>query len=207
MFTGTNGSAAIDGNDERLARQRRADGYTWTTYPERLEAAGISWKVYQDLADNFSDNSLAGFRQYREPFYSGAAVAAVERGLATTLTGDYARRAAQRRARRRAAAGLLDRRPRGVLRAPEPRPASRAPGTSQQVLDALTANPEVWSEDRAVHHYDENDGYFDHVVPPHPPAVARIGGALAPRTPTRPFAGMTEQPSRPARYGLGRACR
>ena len=39
--------------------------HDWTTYAERLQAAGVSWKVYQFLPDNFTDNPLAGFRQYR----------------------------------------------------------------------------------------------------------------------------------------------
>src|SRR5262249_694859 len=30
-------------------------GYDWTTYPERLEAAGVSWQIYQEW-DNFTDN-------------------------------------------------------------------------------------------------------------------------------------------------------
>jgi len=51
-------------------------GYDWSTYPERLERAGISWKVYQDVGvgldaagfwgwtddpyiGNYGDNSLA----------------------------------------------------------------------------------------------------------------------------------------------------
>ena len=29
-------------------------GYDWSTYPERLERAGISWKVYQDTASGFA---------------------------------------------------------------------------------------------------------------------------------------------------------
>jgi phospholipase C len=54
----------------------------WMTYPERLEAAGISWKVYQNeisldsgLVDahdswltNFGDNPLEWFSQYRVRF-------------------------------------------------------------------------------------------------------------------------------------------
>ena len=28
---------------------------------ERLEAAGISWKIYEDMADNFGDNPLVGY--------------------------------------------------------------------------------------------------------------------------------------------------
>ena len=39
-------------------------GYTWTTYPERLEKAGISWKVYQQ-EDNYGCNLLETFRTFR----------------------------------------------------------------------------------------------------------------------------------------------
>src|ERR1044071_8865226 len=41
-------------------------GYTWVTYAERLEDAGITWQVYQNMADNFTDNPMAGFRRYRD---------------------------------------------------------------------------------------------------------------------------------------------
>jgi phospholipase C len=44
-----------------------------------------------------------------------------------------------------------------------------------QVLDALTANPEVWSKTALFVTYDENDGFFDHIVPPYPPASASQG--------------------------------
>ncbi len=40
-------------------------GYTWTTYPERLQEAGVSWKVYQNLPNNFTNNPLHGFTAYR----------------------------------------------------------------------------------------------------------------------------------------------
>jgi phospholipase C len=44
-YTGNDGSGGgpVLGNDER--------GYSWTTYPERLEKAGVSWKIYQDVGD------------------------------------------------------------------------------------------------------------------------------------------------------------
>jgi len=58
-------------------------GYDWSTYPERLERAGISWKIYQDIGvgldaagawgwtddpyiGNYGDNSLLYFHQYPE---------------------------------------------------------------------------------------------------------------------------------------------
>ncbi|MGH9666414.1 MAG: alkaline phosphatase family protein, partial [Bryobacteraceae bacterium] len=40
-------------------------GYTWKTYAERLEEAGISWKVYQQQ-DNYGCNMLENFAAFRE---------------------------------------------------------------------------------------------------------------------------------------------
>ncbi|MFD5099380.1 phosphocholine-specific phospholipase C [Streptomyces albidochromogenes] len=39
-----------------------------------------------------------------------------------------------------------------------------------KVLDALGAHPEVWRHTVVLINYDENDGFFDHVPPPVPPA-------------------------------------
>ncbi|WP_344628628.1 alkaline phosphatase family protein, partial [Kitasatospora arboriphila] len=60
-------------------------GYEWTTYAERLERAGISWKTYQAL-DNYDDNALAWFAPFQqakpgEPLY--------ERGM--RMAGDPAK--------------------------------------------------------------------------------------------------------------------
>ncbi|MDQ3576746.1 MAG: phospholipase C, phosphocholine-specific [Actinomycetota bacterium] len=38
-------------------------GYTWTTYAERLQKAGVSWRLYQEW-DNFTDNSLEYFEVF-----------------------------------------------------------------------------------------------------------------------------------------------
>ena len=37
-------------------------------------------------------------------------------------------------------------------------------------IDAIAANPEVWAKTVFILSYDENDGMFDHVVPPTPKA-------------------------------------
>jgi phospholipase C len=37
-------------------------------------------------------------------------------------------------------------------------------------LNAIAANPEVWAKTAFILNYDENDGLFDHVAPPVPPA-------------------------------------
>lgn len=40
-------------------------GYGWTTVPERLQSAGISWKTYQEW-DNFGDNNLEYFTAFKK---------------------------------------------------------------------------------------------------------------------------------------------
>jgi phospholipase C len=39
-------------------------GYSWTTYPEHLEARGVSWKTYQEW-DNYQDNALEFFTHFK----------------------------------------------------------------------------------------------------------------------------------------------
>jgi phospholipase C len=39
-------------------------------------------------------------------------------------------------------------------------------------IDAIAANPGVWAKTAFILNYDENDGIFDHVPPPVPPAGA-----------------------------------
>ena len=50
--------------------------YTWTTYPERLTEAGISWRIYQE-EDDYGTNVLEFFEAYQaakpgSPLYEGA---------------------------------------------------------------------------------------------------------------------------------------
>jgi phospholipase C len=40
------------------------------------------------------------------------------------------------------------------------------------VISALASNPDVWAKTVLILNYDENDGLFDHVIPPVPPAGA-----------------------------------
>jgi phospholipase C len=63
-------------------------------------------------------------------------------------------------------------------------------------MDALTANPAVWSRTVFLVMYDENDGYFDHVVPPTPP-LSRDQGLSTVAVDTERHT-LTGQP-----YGLG----
>ena len=156
-------------------------GYSWTTYPERLQAAGISWKVYQQ-PDNFDDNPLAWFTQYQQapttsPLYLNGMTKAGPNAFAADV-----------------AAGNLPAvswvvAPTAQSEHPNYPPAQGADFTSSYVLEALAANPEVWAKTVVLLNYDENDGFFDHIVPPVAPAGTPdefVGGlpiGLGPRVP------------------------
>jgi phospholipase C len=64
----------------------------------------------------------------------------------------------------------------------------------------LTANPDTWSNTAFFLTYDENDGFFDHVVPPTPPQTKGQGLSTVDLT-DEIFAGNSEFPAGP--YGLG----
>ena len=182
LWTGTNdglgrGKGPALGNlYNKLKGGDPAGGYTWTTYPERLEAAGVSWCIYQDMADNYSLNPTAGFKAYRDAYHGlpGSRAALKDKALSTRSL-DALRQ------------DVLD----GKLPqvswicatkagSEHPSPSSPAQGAAYtaRVLDALTADPEVWSRTALLLMFDENDGFFDHMPPPAPPS-RDTSGALA----------------------------
>ncbi|MFI6034552.1 phosphocholine-specific phospholipase C [Streptomyces sp. NPDC051315] len=177
------GGGPVLGNDEL--------GYDWTTYPERLEEAGISWKIYQDVGDgldaqgswgwiedayrgNYGDNSLLYFNAYRDarpgdPLHDKARTGTdVGNG-----DGYFDRLRADVRA------GELPQI--SWITAPEAFsehsnwPSNYGAWYIAQVLDALTSDPAVWAKTALFITYDENDGFFDHLVPPLPPASGDRG--------------------------------
>ena len=195
-------------------------GYGWSTYPERLERAGISWKIYQDIGlgldaagkwgqtedayiGNYGDNSLLYFHQYQNAPPGSALYEKARRGtniaapgtpfdeLFTILRDDVRH----------------DRLPQvSWIVAPEAFtehgnwPSNYGAWYMSQVLDALTSNPQVWSKTVLFVTYDENDGFFDHLVPP-TPAGSAAEGASTVDTRDEIFAGSADNPRGP--YGLG----
>lgn len=197
-------------------------GYGWSTYPELLQAAGISWKVYQDVGDgldaadywgwtgdayigNYGDNSLLYFFQYQNappdsPLSDGA-----KTGTNILKSGtlfDMFRQDV-----------MNDQLPQvSWIVAPEAYtehpnwPANYGAWYISQILDALTANPEVWSKTVFLYMHDENDGFFDHIVPPTPPR-SRAEGISTVGTTNELFEGappqypLSEYPAGP--YGIG----
>jgi phospholipase C len=201
MWTGWTGNDGQGGgpviaNDEL--------GYGWQTYPERLQAAGISWKVYQDVGNgldaagvwgftsdhyigNFGDNSLLYFFNYQNaapgtPLYERARTGTDIKALGPPAQRDPARLfdilAAD------VASGQLP--SVSWIAAPEAYtehpvwPPGYGAFYTAGVLNALTSNPEVWSKTALIINWDENDGFFDHLVAPYPSVGALAGQSTVP---------------------------
>ncbi len=167
--TGQAGGPSISNSHDNFASLGGAkEPYRWTSYVERLEAAGVSWRIYQDMADNFTDNPLAGFKSFRDAHegVEGHSPALKDKAIST------------RRLDGLKADVLAGRLPQvSYIIAPaaaseHPGPSSPAQGAdyTAQVIEALTADPKVWARTVLLVMYDENDGYFDHVPPPAPPS-------------------------------------
>ena len=212
MWTGWTGN---DGNQGGPALTN-SSGFSWRTFPEQLEQAGISWRVYQDVgqgldadhswgksedpyAGNYGCNTLLTFDQYQNagpgsPLFENA------RTGTNVSAGD----------------NLFDLFRRDILQNNFPQvswivppeafsehpnwPANYGAWYVSQILDALTANPAVWSKTAFFLTYDENDGFFDHVVPPTPPQRRDQGLSDVALT-DEIFLGNSEFPGGP--YGLG----
>jgi phospholipase C len=193
MWTGWDGNDGQGGgpviaNDEL--------GYGWQTYPERLQAAGVSWKIYQDIGEgldaahfwgftsnpyigNFGDNSLLYFFNYQN---AAPGSSLHERARTGTDVKD--------------SGGLFDILAADVasgqlpsvswIAAPEAYtehpawPAGYGAFYAAGVLNALTSNPEVWSKTALLINWDENDGFFDHLIGPYPSVGTLAGQSTVP---------------------------
>jgi phospholipase C len=213
MWTGWVGN---DGKGGGPVLDNAEAGYGWSTYPETLQKAGISWKVYQDVGagldaahywgwgddayiGNYGDNSLLYFHQYQNsqpgsPLYEGA-LTGTNISQSGTLFDVFRQDV------------LANKLPQvSWIVAPEAYtehpnwPANYGAWYVSQFLDALTANPEVWSKTVLFLVYDESDGFFDHVVPPTPPQ-SRAEGISTVDTTHEVFQGNSEYGAGP--YGLG----
>ncbi|MGH7990832.1 MAG: alkaline phosphatase family protein, partial [Limisphaerales bacterium] len=135
-------------------------GFRWTTYAERLEKAGVSWKVYQQK-DNFGCNVLEYFEQFRKadknsPLYLKGMVHGPEGQFEYDAIND----------KLPAVSWII---PTGYQSEhPDYMPADGAAFIASKI-DAIAANPEVWAKTVFILDYDENDGIFDHVAPLVPP--------------------------------------
>jgi phospholipase C len=137
------------------------EGYTWTTYAERLEKAGVSWKVYQQQ-DNYGCNMLANFRSFRDAPETSPLF---QKGMARGPEGQFEYDATHDKLP--AVSWII---PTGFQSEhPHYMPADGAAFVASKI-DAIAANPDVWAKTVFILNYDENDGLFDHVSPIVPPA-------------------------------------
>ena len=151
---GTGGGPVTDNTEP-------AAGFTWTTYPERLQAAGISWKVYQQ-PDNFDDNALAWFAQYKNaapgtPLYDRGMTYVTD--LVAAFQADVSNNSLPQ------VSWIV-----GPTALSEHPPYSPASGEllTKQLLNALASRPSVYNSTVFILTYDEDGGLFDHVPPPIP---------------------------------------
>jgi phospholipase C len=146
-----------------LANVVPTNGFNWTTYPERLQKAGINWRVYQPSSDYFPINALVWFSQYLSaspgnPLY--------DRGIALVPDVVGAFQSDVSNGTLPSVSWILP----GASSSEHPcnSPASGA-ALTKRLLDALASNPEVCNSTVFFLTYDENGGFFDHVPSPVPP--------------------------------------
>jgi phospholipase C len=176
------------------------EGWTWTTYADRLQEAGVSWKVYQSLIDNYGCNEMMSFRHWRAeiekmpasrrpvyvpktditqpvslagPFYDALtddALSPLAKGFANTMPYGFLEtfRADIQAGKLPEVSWIIP--PSAYSEHPGPSSPAKGGWYVQEVLDALTANPEVWSKTVLLINFDENDGFFDHLLPPTAPS-------------------------------------
>jgi phospholipase C len=158
-LTGTIDPDGVNGGP-LLANKMIDGGFRWTTYAERLEKAGISWKAYQQQ-DNYGTNVLENFKTFIEA-EKGSSLH--NRGVVRGPEGQFEYDAMNDKLP--AVSWIFP--PSYQSEHPDYMPADGAAFVASKI-DAIAANPEVWAKTVFILNYDENDGIFDHVLPPTPP--------------------------------------
>jgi phospholipase C len=140
--------------------------YSWTTYPEVLQEAGVSWKVYQDKSiEILSRKYLSGMLERFKAFQGDSSNPLAARGTVPDYPADFRDDVANDRLP--AVSWVVP----SLLTCEHPAlPAAFGAIGIMQVLDILTSNPAVWEKTALIISYDENGGMFDHVAPPTAPA-------------------------------------
>jgi phospholipase C len=139
--------------------------YTWKTYPEALEEAGVSWKVYQDEnVEVLSEKFLSGMLERFVAFAGDESNPLRAKGVKTKYPDDF-----EHDVRHNTLPEVSWIVP-SLLTCEHPAlPAAFGAIGIIHVLDILTSNPEVWEKTALIVSYDENGGLFDHVAPPTAP--------------------------------------
>ena len=158
---GTNGGPVVETFTNRPSEYGKL---SWETMPERLLAAGVSWKVYNDPLGELALSPLPYFKAYSNPSgVTGAEL--VARGLTPNYPASF--QADVKAGTLPSVSWIIP--PLAECEHPAAPPEYGEYLTSQ-VLSTLVSNPEVWASTVLLIIYDENGGFFDHVPPPAAPA-------------------------------------
>lgn len=189
LWTGCNGGGTVGGDPEMrnygedetpsadMTEDKPITPYTWTTYAERLEQAGVDWKIYQEY-DNFGDNILSVFKPFRPCDKDSSLYKRGRSWVSEHKTGPDRTRSDGKQLveafRADIAAGHLPQVSWIVTAAALSEHPSWTPAEGEnvcaQLIAALTDHPEVFAKTVFIINYDEAGGLFDHMPPPMPPA-------------------------------------
>jgi len=189
LWTGTSDGVTSNGGETSGNR-------AWQTYPEALQAAGVSWRIYVDNNDgdgwrgDYEDSPIRGFATFTPSAANLADTTKTAPGTGLVWRANSFPYAAD---------GLpnddSDTNLNGILAdfiaacAPgaefplpqvsylvSPYEWSEHPSAdpehgahyTNRVIETLQSNPDIWNHTLLILNFDENDGYFDHVLPPFP---------------------------------------
>ncbi len=157
-------------------------GFRWTTYADRLEKAGVSWKIYNQASSHDNENKPFNVLQYFTAFQQSLPGSPLHIKAMSHDAPDQFEQDA-RNDKLPAVSWIMPTSTESEH--PEHMPAAGAAFVARKI-EAIAANPEVWAKTAFILNYDENDGIFDHVAPPVPPSgtpgefvgVQPIGGGF-----------------------------
>jgi len=140
-------------------RASKAGAYTWPTYPEALEAKGISWKVYTDPQGGIFDNVLPYFANFQsgklkskgiDPKYPDDFLSDISAGTLPQVSWVLS----------------------NIQESEHPEFSGPLSGqvVARDVLEAVMKKSSLWKKTALFLTWDENGGFFDHVPPPVAPA-------------------------------------
>ena len=144
-----------------LSTSGPSNQFSWTTYPKRLSDAGVSWRIYRQPG---SLTGAAAISKFTEFFQAQPGDPLFDFGMSVQPLGQFEYDCLTDSLP--TVSWILP--PSGFDEHPASTPAAGATFVAGKI-DAIAANPDVWAKTVFILSYDENDGLFDHVVPPTPP--------------------------------------
>jgi phospholipase C len=193
FWTGTSSGWTSNPNDYEVDFGPGAGTPEVTTYPELLQAAGVSWQVYANdqvgdsssypdyFLGDYGDNPLWFYQQYNTansrqggkgvlasrgavtPWKSGAGAPAPGKTHAAYVLSSFIKDVKDSKLPQ--VSWIVA--PAGYCEHPSYTPDYGAHYVNT-VLQALFSNPALWQTTALFITYDEHDGFFDHQLPPFP---------------------------------------